>query len=402
DNPTVGWVVAATLVLAAALGIGRFAYTPLLPDMVALYHWQFAQAGDVASANFLGYMVGAMLAARVAQHPQLRLWVAASLMASALTTVAGAWASTFPVWLLVRFLSGVASAFCLVLVTTQLIYVLANERAERLGNVHFAGVGLGIVLCMVIVYQPATVPLHWQHLGGCAALLMLVAWLLLSGDPIESGWSASAPASAAPDAAAADHGTNGIALWRVVLGYGMFGYGYVVAATFLVAMAEVVQAELVQAEQVSQQTAFIALDTKSVWLVVGLALIPSVYVWQWWANKHGIYHALRIAYVVECVGLVLAGLSQSYLWLMVAAVLLGGTFAAITALGISAARYAAPERIAYAVSAMTTAFAFGQLLGPAVSGRLADYFGDFFWASISAGMLLLLAAALLRPNLARR
>ena len=106
---------------------------------------------------------------------------------------------------------------------------------------------------------------------------------------------------------------------------------------------------------------------------------------------------MRAAYVVEGAGLLLAGVSDGFLGLALASAILGGTFAAITALGISAARSAAPHRVAFAVSAMTVSFALGQLLGPAFAGRMADYSGGFFWPSLAAA-LLLFGAALLVPR----
>jgi len=102
--------LAGTLLLAASIGIGRFAYTPLLPAMQETFGWTVAQAGDVAAANFLGYMLGALAAAGPAQRPGRRRWLAAALAASALTTLAGAATVAFPAWLALRFLSGVAAA----------------------------------------------------------------------------------------------------------------------------------------------------------------------------------------------------------------------------------------------------------------------------------------------------
>ena len=102
-----------------------------------------------------------------------------------------------------------------------------------------------------------------------------------------------------------------------------------------------------------------------------------------------------MAYLVEAVGVVAAGIGESLAVLLFACVLLGGTFGAITALGLSAARFAAPYNVAGAVSAMTAAFALGQWLGPAIAGRMADYFGDFVIASLLAGALLLISAGLI-------
>src|SRR6516165_9212315 len=50
--------VGGLLAMAAALGIGRFVYTPILPFMLDALRWSKADAGLVASANFLGYLAG--------------------------------------------------------------------------------------------------------------------------------------------------------------------------------------------------------------------------------------------------------------------------------------------------------------------------------------------------------
>jgi MFS family permease len=359
--------------MASALGIARFAYTPLLPAMTDHFDWSFAAAGDVASANFLGYAVGALLAPRLTQSNLVRLWVAVSFMASAATTYLGAEVHTLVGWLLLRFASGVASAFCLVMITTHLIHALAREHSERLGNIHFAGVGVGILVCMTSLTLAGEVAQQWARLGALSALFMALAWMLLARQSF--ALPAVAPLGSTTQSAATSK-----VLWRLIVGYGFFGFGYVVAATFVVAMAT------------SIDTAGLPPDL--VWWVVGLSLVPSVYLWQAIANRVGMPQALTAAYLIECVGVLLAGVSTHIAGLLIACVLLGGTFAAITALGISAARTVAQDRIAFAVSAMTVAFALGQLLGPAVAGRMADIFGDFLLASLLAAILLAAAAAL--------
>ena len=366
------WVAGATLVMAAAMGIGRFAYTPLLPQMVSELGWDFTAAGDLASANFLGYMLGALLAPPLLRSRHVRFYLGLSLMASVGTTYLGAEVTDYFAWLLVRLLSGVASAFCLVLVTTQLMFVLAAERREAFGNVHIAGVGVGIIVCMLAVFIPADVEGQWSRLGGLSAVIMALAWFLMSSEDWQSPQTVTE--------AGGDH-RRLAGIWRLIAGYGLFGFGYVVAATFVVAIAADVER--------------LPVDPRSVWLVVGIAFVPSVYLWQWAANRWGLIETLRLAYVVEAVGVVTAGLGLGLTTLVAACVLLGGTFGAITALGLSAARDAAPHNVAGAVSAMTAAFALGQWIGPAVAGRMADHFGDFVVASLVAGALLLVAAGLL-------
>ena len=364
--------------MAAAMGIGRFVYTPMLPLMSETYGWSFAQSGDVASANFLGYLAGALLAPGIAHSPHVRLLIAFSMMASVATTYLGAEVSSFEAWLVVRFASGVASAFCLVVLTTHLLETLARENAEKLGNIHFAGVGLGIMICVAGYYLGGNVEQQWARQGGIAAAFMAIAWFALSPGP----WHASSNKSEA--------GTLGVEakspLLRLTLGYGFFGFGYVVSATFIVAIAG-------SLPDLS--------DPALVWVMVGAATIPSVYAWQWLANRYGLMRALTFSYLTLSAGVYLAGWSTTLPAIVFAAVLLGGTFGGVTALGLSAGRAIAPRHTAYAVSTMTVAFSLGQLLGPAVAGRMADALGGFFWPSVLCAVLLLCSVVLIPRNAMR-
>jgi predicted MFS family arabinose efflux permease len=356
--------------MAAALGIGRFAYTPLLPQMVTDGGWDYGQAGDLASANFVGYFVGALLAPLLAGAAKVRLLLAFSMMASVITTYFGAEVQTYTQWLVMRFAAGVASAFCLVIVTSQLMQTLRSERAEHLGNIHFAGVGLGILLCMAGVNLAGTVDEQWARQGVLAALCMAFSWILVSSGP----WHVKQPQSEVLN-------QPGVTtpILRLVVGYGLFGFGYVVSATFVVAMGE----------RISNQ----GLDANIAWVVVGASTVVSVYLWQWFAQRRGLRIALIVSYLVLAMGAFLAGWAQSIWLLLVAAALLGGTFGGITALGLSAGR-ALTENIAWIVSLMTVAFSLGQLLGPAVAGRLADAMGGFFWPSLLAATVVVIAALL--------
>ena len=72
------------LALAAAIGIGRFVYTPILPFMVETLELTKAEAGLIASANFLGYLVGALVAGLSIIRGSPRRWLMLALALSAL------------------------------------------------------------------------------------------------------------------------------------------------------------------------------------------------------------------------------------------------------------------------------------------------------------------------------
>src|SRR5438128_550358 len=95
--------------------------------------WTVSQAGDVASANFLGYMAGALAASALAQRPTRWLWLCAGMILSAITTSGGAVVVAFPVWVGLRFCAGVASALCLVLGTAIVLECLDRHARAHLG-----------------------------------------------------------------------------------------------------------------------------------------------------------------------------------------------------------------------------------------------------------------------------
>ena len=111
--PSYAGVCAAGFVaLAVAMGIGRFAFTPMLPLMIERGRADLATGGWLAAANYAGYLVGALVAAHVPLTPQ-RLTLAA-LAAIAILTAAMGWTASPLVWASLRFAAGIASAWVLV------------------------------------------------------------------------------------------------------------------------------------------------------------------------------------------------------------------------------------------------------------------------------------------------
>jgi predicted MFS family arabinose efflux permease len=371
---------AGALMMAAAMGIGRFAYTPLLPPLQETLGWTVSQAGDVAAANFLGYMVGAFVAATLAHRRERWLWIAAGMVGSAVSTAAGAFVVSFAAWLSIRFLSGVASAFCLVLGTAAVVEYIATHGRAQLGALHFAGVGLGIVGSVLVLElaRLAGVSMfgQWGLLGVAATLLHGGAWLTLRRLPYRAHATAGGSASAAVGAPTARP------MKRLIVAYGLFGFGYVVTATFIIAIAR----RLEHAAIVEPVT----------WIVVGVFAAASVLVWQRIAKRFGLLPTLRLAYAVEAAGVLLAGLAPGHVALVLGGGLLGGTFVGITALGLAAGRQAGGANQGRAMGLLTASFGLGQLLGPAVGGRVAELTNGFAAPSMLAAFLLIVGIFLLR------
>ncbi|WP_349360019.1 YbfB/YjiJ family MFS transporter [Stappia sp.] len=374
------------LALAAAMGIGRFALTPVLPFMSYGLPLTAAQAGALASANFAGYLVGA-LAAMSAREAWLVPGFVGALAASAATTALMAASDHLVLLAVLRFAAGLASAGVLVFASTLILERLTRSARPGLAALHFAGVGCGIALSALVVGGLGAEPGGWRVLwlgtGGVAALLACAALVCL--------WPALLPPKrmeAATSAATQTPARMSGDLLRLAVAYGLFGGGYVVTATFLTSILR------------ASQT--LAPFEAPVWAAVGLAAAGSVWVWGRVAARIGAASAFALACGVEALGVAASVLVPGLAGPALAALLLGGTFMGITALGLVEARRLSQGPPARALGLMTACFGLGQALAPALAGWLADLTGGFLWPSLGAAALLVAAAGLTRPPGARR
>lgn len=367
--------IAGFLALALAMGVGRFAYTPMLPPMLDGSSLTLSGAGFVASANFAGYLAGALLATRSTIARRRVFWLRAGIAATVLTTAAmaidaGAWT-----WAVVRFIAGIASAFVLVFASAVVFASAAREGRPMLGALLYAGVGLGIVTSTLLIDTGRdagwSFSLLWTTLAGLALLFAIAPWRELVAPP------RPAPAAARQTARASAERRE---LDRLVWSYGCLGFGYVITATFIVVIAR----GLPDARTVELWT----------WMIVGIAGAPSNWFWTRVAQRVGVYRAIVAAFVLEAIGVALVAIGRHAIALYVGAALLGGTFMAITALGLAQARSLAPDRPDETIARMTVAFSIGQIIGPAIAGWMAERSGSFVAPSWIAVVVLLVGAGL--------
>jgi predicted MFS family arabinose efflux permease len=364
--------IGGLLATAAGIGIGRFVYTPILPPMVEALLLSKSEAGLIASANFVGYLAGALLASWPGLPGSRRGWLLGGLAANTLTLAAMGLTTSFGLFLLARLVAGMASAFILVFGSALVLDRLARAGRSGLSALHFAGVGLGIAISAAVVALMLAQGAAWQSLWFASAAIALVAG-------VAAGALVPADDETAPGIApAATPERPGFGL--LIAAYGLFGFGYVITATFLM--------ELVRESPVLRSLEPYA------WILVGLAAAPSVALWVALARRWGILKGFAAAAAVEAVGVACSVLLLSEIAIVIAAVLLGGTFMGLTALGLMAARERGHGDPRARIALVTAVFGIGQIVGPAFAGYAYDLSGSLLVPSLTAAAALLVAAAL--------
>ena len=360
--------------LMAAMGVGRFAYTPILPLMQQALPFSDGAAGLLASVNYAGYLLGAMatifLPAGEGQIGRLRL----SLLLSVLTT-AGMGMTTDPIaWHVLRFLSGFSSAGVFVLASGAVLEVLVRYNRLTWSGWLYGGVGAGIALTGLAVPPMAQAwgwRGTWLGLAVVAALLSLGAWSWLR----EGGHSAprSHPPPSPPQKGAR------LLPW-LTAAYFCEGLGYVVTGTFLVALV--------------QRMPELAGHSAASWVMVGLAAIPSCFLWAHLARRIGYPSALVLAHMLQAIGILLPLLHAGTAGVYGGALFFGATFMGIVTLSVGWGRSLLPNRTGRVIGILTTAFGAGQIIGPAAAGRLAEITDGFTLPLVAAALIVVTGGAL--------
>jgi predicted MFS family arabinose efflux permease len=386
-------LVAGILALVVALGIGRFAYTPILPAMQERFDLSNAAAGILASSNYLGYLLGALLAAFVPAGRARDTLLRASLLVAAVSTVLMGLTASFPLWLILRLAAGLASAGVLVLGSAVMLQELSRRGRLGLSGIFYSGPGIGIALSGLLVLplnallagSPATWRADWLLLGAVALVFVVpcMAWLP-GGEAAEetTGNAGSMTSRAEPETEDPMPAGVKLAIVFLCLAYFLAGAGYIVTGTFLPTIVEYIPG--------------LGGLGPGVWVLVGLAAAPSTVLWARMASRVGSVAALVAAYAGQATGILLPAVSDAKWAAACSALLFGGTFVGIAALTLTYAReVTGGRRSGLAIGLLTAAFGVGQVLGPLVAAALAGETGGFGPALIFASAAVAVGALLL-------
>ncbi len=359
------------------MGIGRFAYTPILPLMQNSLSFSNSVAGYLATSNYAGYLIGAILAGIIPFKKYKTISMRLSLIVSILTTAFMGLFNSYLSWYVLRFLSGLASAFVFVLASSIVLDNLAIRNKTNWSGLFYGGVGLGIFLTGLII--PRLSPIfHWQGiwvgLAIVSGILTFFVWIWLKDIPriVEKEKKQIMLIMQVPP-------TKWLP-W-LIIAYGLEGLGYIVTGTFIVSIAE--------------KASVFSSDPSVVWILVGLAAMPSCILWSSLAKKLGFVKSLIFAMILQSVGIFMPVIWMSKTSLIVSALLFGATFMGITTLATTLARQINPSNSSRIIGYLTAIYAVGQMIGPTIAGVLSSFTHNFNIALTGAASVVLIGSGLL-------
>jgi len=384
--------IAGLLSLATAMGIGRFAFTPLLPMMLSDGVIDLPAASWLASANYFGYLVGALLCTfqpwiwkRFAFLPQVAgpTWVRTGLVATTLLTL-GMALQLPAAWPVLRFAAGVASALVFVYTSGWCLAQLARRNAPMMGGVIYAGPGAGIALSGL--FASGMVALQWRAaagwliFGGLAALLTAVVWRTFQQRDGQGAPAAGAPST--PQRMDAPAGRKQM-LW-LAGAYGLAGFGYIITATFLPVIARAAMPGSVWID--------------FFWPIFGVGVITGALLATRIPASGDYRHLLAGCYVVQALGIAASIVSPTLAGFAIGSLLLGIPFTAITFFAMQEVRRLRPAAVASYMGLLTAMYGIGQIAGPPMAALLLRHsrsVGEGFTLSLEIAAASLVAGALM-------
>ncbi|MBL0370733.1 YbfB/YjiJ family MFS transporter [Rhizobium sp. KVB221] len=355
DSP-IAVAIAGAVSLSVAMGIGRFAFTPLLPMMLHDGLLDINGGSLLATANYVGYLAGALLCmvlpaiVRLFTHRPIinSVMVRGALIATTALTLGMAFDLPYA-WPALRFLSGVISAGGFVYTAGWCLGRLEELGASRLGGVIFTGPGVGIALSGLSSYgislAGGSSTMGWIGFGVLAAVLTILVWRIFHGGPKVALKTVSDPASVR--AAKPRFGSEHMLL---TLAYGLAGFGYIITATFLPVIAR----------EALPGSMWIELF----WPIFGLAVMAGALLTQRVALHIDRRLMLIVCYLVQATGVVASLFLPNIGGFILGSLLVGLPFTAITLFAMQEVRRLMPAHATSFMALMTAAYGIGQIAGP--------------------------------------
>ncbi len=383
-------LVIGVATVTAALGFARFGYTMILPGMKAGLGLTDAQAGDLAMANMIGYLVLALACGFLSAHFSPRRIITVFMMLVSASMLITGIAPDFGTAFAGRLLAGMGGGGTNIPVMGLVVGWFAMSRRGLAAGVTVSGSSFGLLITGL------TIPLimnaggaegwrySWYFLSALSLGIAVLCGVFLRDTPAGEGL---APVGAARERASGDGPAprsyspmeswrlvyRSFSVWHLALIYALFGFSYIIYTTFFV-------------RYLSWEAGFSLESAGRLWSLIGLVSVASGFLWGSVSDKFGRKYALACVFVLQCACYLLFGL-----WKAMPGYLISSLIFALTAWSIPAIMAAlsgdmlgaklAPAALGF----ITLFFGIGQALAPFVSGRIADAYGSYTLAFVIAG-----------------
>ncbi len=387
--------------MAVVMGYGRFLFTATLPDIMSQLTLSTTIAGWLASINYVGYFIGALIAMFV---PHRLTWQA--LMLGTIVSIVTTMMLVIPelplsFWYIIRLLAGIASGVGMILSSSFIIQSFSIARRSVLSTIHFAGIGVGISASAVLTWWLLTLGYHFERIWLVAGISSLpLVWLLYAIRPVTIGSTEQVPTERLQSSYSAKHRSIyqtyinfKRSLYEAMVGqtkvisllaasYVLAGFGYITSATFLPVIAE---------QRLTTQSHAGLL----IWLVVGICAMLFNPVWGALAKRIGEINTLIGLTILQALGMLLPIWFDGAFGLYANAAILGATFVGMVSMTLSIIKNMNPDYSNLLIGLATLAYGAGQFVGPLVTVALAGENDNFNAGLLVAGIGLLVSLVLL-------
>jgi len=367
-------LILGMICLFIVMAIGRFAYTPIMPFMQQTGHMDNQSAGLLATINYLGYLIGAIIPIWIvvfSKVTDLKVY----LLINIVSTILMGLFDNFTLWIIFRLIAGITSGTVFVLASNVALEALRAANKGRISGMLYSGVGLGIFTSSIFIFL-FTTENNWKItwiLLGVFALVMgsFVFFGMRQNSNVENETQTLNEKEDKPKVK-----LNKKFIWGFSIAYFCEGAGYIITGTFLVAIVK----------SIPEFADYAALS----WMFVGLGAIPSTILWSMMAEKLGYSKATNLVFILQIIAVILPVFSESITSLVISSILFGATFLGLTTLFMSKAQtlmFQSNSKINL-VASLTVIYSLGQMIAPALSGVLIGESGNYNAALIFASIIL--------------
>lgn len=352
---------AGVCALILTMGIARYAFTPMIPHMQNQTGMSESLAGFLAGWSYIGYLVGLFIVWLMRDLRLKDYFYRYGLFIAVFTTAIMSFHDHSLVWYLSRFFAGVSTAFGFMLGTGLVLkWLIHNNQKQEMG-LHFAGVGLGIVLSAMVVHFATAFLLdnygwraQWLCLAAVGLVLSIPAFFLM---PLPE-------AEQIENAGKIDKTNEPSKRWLILLtiAYICAGFSNTVNITFTSLITEYIPLE-------DQGT--------NMWLYVGLAAAPAPFIWDRYARKVGYLNSIRAAFAINIASNFLMTASTSYFAILLSSILFGFAFMGIVSLTLTIIGNKYQYRATQVMAQLTLGYCIAQIISPIFAGIIAEQSGSF-------------------------